>query len=158
MYSNILLLGKIYEDRLNAILDGHIAFILNIGEYTCMARIPDFKNSPKSRFKSSSPNINKRCARPICNLGLCKIHLKNLKYGKVDEYPNEEMLYHYRKRHENIEKSINLNHDEFNGYIKLKRRKILNVVIRMSVEKTKYKKTIKDLVRRNNTSTIEGIY
>tara|TARA_B110000211_G_scaffold204842_1_gene238726 strand:- start:2372 stop:3319 length:948 start_codon:yes stop_codon:yes gene_type:complete len=158
MYSNILLLGKIYEDRLNAILDGNIAFILNIGGYTCMARIPDFKNSPKSRFKSSSPNINKRCVRPICNLGLCKIHLKNLKYGKVDEYPNEEMIYHYRKKHKNIEATINLNHDEFNGYIKLKRRKILNVVIRMSVEKTMYKKTIKDLVIRNNTSTIEGIY
>ena len=28
----------------------------------------------------------------------------------------------------------------------------------MSVEKTMYKKTIKDLVIRNNTSTIEGIY
>ena len=158
MYSNILLLGKIYEERLNNILNINVVFILNIGNYTCMARIPDFKNSPKSRLKNTKPDINKRCVRPICNFGLCKIHLKNLKYGKVDEYPNEEMLYQYIKKDKNIVNKINLNQREFNGYIKLKRRKILNVIIRMSIEKTIYRKSIKDLVTKNNTSTIEGLY
>ena len=158
MYSNILLLGKLYEDKLTEISNVKISFMLNVGEYTCMARIPDFKNSPKSRLKNNKPNINKRCRHPICALGLCKIHMKKITYGKVNEYPNEEMLYHYGKKVKNIEDGVNLNHREFNSYIKLKRRKILHVIIRMSVEKIMYKKSIEDIITQNKECTIDKLY
>lgn len=158
MYNNILLLGKIYEDRLRNVLDIHVSFVLNMGKYTCMARIADFKNSPKSRLENNRPDINKRCKRPVCDLGLCKIHLKNLRYGTVDEYPNEELLYYYKKKDKKIASYINLDNCEFNSYIKLKTRKNLNVIIRMSVEKKAYKISIKDILIKNKKCSIERLY
>lgn len=53
---------------------------------------------------------------------------------------------------------INLKHNEFKSYIKLKRRKILNVVIIMSVEKPVYKKSIEKIIRNNSELSIESVY
>ena len=86
------------------------------------------------------------------------MHLKKIKYGKVDEYPGEDLLYYYKKKDKHVESKINLDQTEFNSYIKLKRRKILNVIIRMSVEKTVYKKSIKDIINKNRQSSIEHLY
>lgn len=158
MYTNILLLSKLYEEKLRNLLKMDIIIHLNIGTYRCMARIADFKNSNKSRLKGDLPNINKRCTKKVCDLGLCNMHLKNLNYGRVDEYPGEEMLYYYKKKDKDILSKINLHQKEFCSNIKLKSRTNLNVIIRMSIEKPVYKESIKKIIKKYTESSIEDLY
>lgn len=135
MYSNILLLVKLYEDKLNNI-SGKTPIKINIGFNRCMARLPDFKS-----FKSKEiSDINKRCTRKSCCLGLCNLHLNKLKFGRVDEYPHEEMIVNYKRNNATVEQKIELYHSEFYSYTNLKkeRNKNIELIIRMSFDNLEY--------------------
>tara|TARA_B110000208_G_C11759166_1_gene426239 strand:- start:565 stop:1497 length:933 start_codon:yes stop_codon:yes gene_type:complete len=135
MYSNILLLVKFYEDKLNNI-SGITPIKINIGFNRCMARLPDFKS-----FKSKEiSDINKRCSRKSFCLGLCNLHLNKLNFGRVDEYPHEEMIVNYKKNNEKIEREIQIYHSEFYSYrnLKKKQNKNIDLIIRMSFDNLEY--------------------
>jgi len=152
MYSHILLLIKLYEEKLLNISGFKIKFKFTIGKFKCMARIEDLANCNKQ------PNINKRCSRNILSLGLCKTHLRKLKYGKVDDYPPEELLYRYKKYDKHIETTIDLNHVEFCKSKILKPIKKLNLIIRMSFTKMDCDASIKTITREYKDCSLEDLY
>ena len=158
MYSNILLLASFFEKKLEKIIKQSVKFKIKIGRYRCMARLPDFKNDSENRFENIIPNVNKRCSRSIYDLGLCKTHLNKLNYGKVDEYPPEEMLFQYRKREINIEEKINLNHTEFSDNVILKKKKKVYLIIKMSFNKIEYEKSFKNLKQINQNFSLDEMY
>lgn len=137
MYKDILLLAELYKRYIFHTLNIHVKFKINLGKNICMARVADFKKS--SAVCQELPNINKRCSRPVYDMGLCRGHLKNLPFGKIVEYPLEDMIYHYKKNDPDIISKINLNHTEFKKHVKLKTIKNLNVLIRMSFKTNRTK-------------------
>ena len=159
MTSNILLLGELYKERIKNCTGITVKFTINIVSNRCMARLADFKNSPKSRYENPLPDINRRCTRKIYDMGLCKGHFKKLNLGRIDEYPPEELINHYRKRDPYVRSKINIKYS--NNYVKLKKRKMINIVIKinMSISKNNIKPdSIKKIVISNSNNSLENLY
>ena len=155
MYKDILLLAGLYKRHIHRTLGIHVKFNINLGKNICMARIADFKNS--TRGNRNFPNINKRCSRTAYDLCLCKAHLKSLAHGRGDEYPSEDMIYHYQKQDPDVVSKIKLIHHLFKKRVKLKSLKNLNVIIRMSFKTDKTK--IKNIPERSLTKeSLENLY
>ena len=136
---------KSFENNFNnKDLDLQIHFNVNCGYERCMARIWDLKGD-------SIPDINKRCVRAACALGLCNIHLRRNPHGRVDEYPSELKLTTYRNKDKNIDEKINLSHNHYYIFksksynkkkVNLNLKKINNYNSKMSLEKIDYRKTL----------------
>jgi len=161
MTSYILLLGELYKEKIKRHTGIDVKFDINIVSNRCMARLADFKNTPKSRLQGLLPDINKQCSRKVFNMGLCKCHLRKLNLGRIDEYPPEYLIEHYRSRDPNIRSKIIINNNNLNNCVKLKKRKIINIIIKinMSISKNNFKTdSVKKIVISNSHSSLENLY
>ena len=140
-----------YEKKINHLSPDH-RFKIIIGYERCMARLPDFKTQKSKEIS----NINKRCKRKSNCLELCKYHSRKLYFGKVDEYPNENMIYYYKKNDNDIESKIDLDHREFYNYVNLKKKKV-NLIIRMSFDNLEYT-SVKKFSGENSENNMESMY
>lgn len=140
---NIRLVIKIIKEKTN-------------GYDCCMARVhcmPVISKKPKRAI----PDINKRCKRRSFDMGLCKGHIKKLRFGLVNEYPPEFLIDEYRDFDNDIEKKINLKHKLF--YIKknIKKNNVKDIVENSFMSFERMDTKIEQILNQNSRATKEDI-
>lgn len=131
------------------------------GYNRCMARIyhlPIISKKPKIAI----PDINKRCKRSAHDMCLCKLHIKKLRFGLVNEYPPEFLIDEYKEYDSELKKKINLNHKLFyskSNCQNIKKNKIKDIVEenkKMSFETIEPK--VEEILNKNFQASREEIY